>query len=78
MESLWLNEKHIEKRLDHKNQRKIATKYHSDHRKHKHDLVTKPNNNEILILEQHQRINQNKIRIQTICHFNKRTTGIRE
>ena len=47
MENLWLKEKHIEKGLDHKNLREIATKYHSDHRKHKHDLVTKPSNNEI-------------------------------
>ena len=30
---LWLNEKHIEEGLDHKNMREITKKYHSDHRK---------------------------------------------
>ena len=31
---LWLNEKHIQKELDHKNLR-VTMKYHSDHRKYK-------------------------------------------
>ena len=34
---LWLNEKHIEEGLDHKNLREITIKYHSDHRKHRYD-----------------------------------------
>ena len=42
---LQLNEKHIEERLDHKNVREITTKHHSDHRKHRYELVTKPKNN---------------------------------
>ena len=29
---LWLNEKHIEEELDHKNLREITIKYLSDHR----------------------------------------------
>ena len=33
-EILWLNEKHTEEGLDHKNLREIATKYNSYHRKH--------------------------------------------
>ena len=36
---MWLNEKHIEERLDHKNVQEITTKYHSDHRKDRHKLV---------------------------------------
>ena len=39
---LWLNEKHIEDGLDHKNLREITTKYHSDHRQHKYELVEEP------------------------------------
>ena len=33
-EILWLNEKHIEEGLGHKNLQEITIKYHSDHRKH--------------------------------------------
>ena len=39
---LWLNEKHIEEGLGHKNLEEITTKYHLDHRKHRHELVTRP------------------------------------
>ena len=38
----WLNEKHIEKGLDHKNLREITTKYNSNHSKHRHELIEKP------------------------------------
>ena len=37
---LWLNGKHIEEGIDHKNLREITIKYHSDHRKHRYNLVT--------------------------------------
>ena len=36
---LWLNEEHILDGLDHKNLREITIKYHSDHRKHRCELV---------------------------------------
>ena len=36
---LRLNEKHIEEGLDNKNLREITTKYHSDHRNHRHELA---------------------------------------
>ena len=36
---LWLNEKHTEEGLDHKNLGYIAIKYHSDNRKHRYELV---------------------------------------
>ena len=39
---LWLNEKHIEEGLDRKNLREIPIKYHSDHKKHRCDLVEEP------------------------------------
>ena len=39
---LWLNEKHIEKGLDHKNWWETAIKYHYYHRKHKYALATEP------------------------------------
>ena len=38
---LWLNEKHIEERLDHKNLREITTNYYLEHRKHIHELDNK-------------------------------------
>ena len=38
---LGLNEKHIEG-LDHKHLGGITTKYHSDHRKRRYELVDKP------------------------------------
>ena len=36
---MWLNEKFIEKGLDHKNLLEITTKYNSNHRKHRYELV---------------------------------------
>ena len=39
---LRLNEKHIEKGLDHKNVRRITGKYHPDHRKHRYEPVDEP------------------------------------
>ena len=44
---LWLNESHIDERLDHKNVRGITIKNNSDHMKHKYKLVHKPKNNPI-------------------------------
>ena len=44
-EVLWLNEKHIKEGFDHKNLQEITTKYHSDHRKHRYELVEEPKNN---------------------------------
>ena len=35
---LWLNEKHIEEALDHKNLWEITTKYNSNDRKHRYEL----------------------------------------
>ena len=44
---LWLNEKYIEKGLDHKNLQEIRIKYDSDHRKHRYQLAKEPKNNAI-------------------------------
>ena len=41
-EILWLNEKHIEEGLDHKNVQQITTKHHSDPRKHWCERVEEP------------------------------------
>ena len=38
---MWLNGKHIEEGLDHKILPEITIKYHSDHGKHRHELVEK-------------------------------------
>ena len=43
---LWLNKKKlIEETLDHKNLQEITTKYYSDHRKHRCEIVDVPKNN---------------------------------
>ena len=39
---LRLNEKHIEEGLDHKSLQEIKIKYHSNRRKHRHELVAEP------------------------------------
>ena len=53
-EILWLNEKHIKEGLDQKNLGEITIKYHSDHRKHKYEIIdeTKKQPNRIFIDEQ--------------------------
>ena len=47
---LRLNEKHIEEGLDHKHLWEIAIKHHSDHRKHRYELLTELKNNAIEFL----------------------------
>ena len=39
---LWLNEKHVEEGVDHKNLREITIKYRSYHRKHRYELAEEP------------------------------------
>ena len=39
---MWLNAKHIEEGLDHKNVQEITIKYLSDHRKQRHKPVEEP------------------------------------
>ena len=39
---LRLNGKYIEEGLDHKNLQQITTKYNSNHRKHRYELVEEP------------------------------------
>ena len=39
---LWLNGKHIQEGLDHKNLREVTTKYNSNHRKHRYELLEEP------------------------------------
>ena len=40
--TLWLNEKHIEEKLGHKNLPVITNKYDEVYRKHRYELVDKP------------------------------------
>ena len=51
---MWLNEKHIKEGLDQKNLGEITIKYHSDHRKHKYEIINEPKKqpNRIFIDEQ--------------------------
>ena len=37
---LWLNEKHIEEKLGHKNLSAITNKYDQVYKKHRHELAT--------------------------------------
>ena len=39
---LWLNEKHIEERLDHKSLREVTTKHNSSHSNYRYELVEEP------------------------------------
>ena len=39
---LWLNEKHVEKKLGHKNLMIITSKYDPAYKKHRYELVGKP------------------------------------
>ena len=39
---LWLNEKHIQEGLDHKNLWEITTKYNSNHKNYRYELVEEP------------------------------------
>ena len=39
---LWLNEKHIEEKLGHKNLTAITNKYDKVYKKHRYELVDKP------------------------------------
>ena len=41
--TLWLNEKHIEEKLGHKNLPVITNKYDPVYKKHRYELVDKPN-----------------------------------
>ena len=67
-EVLWINEKHIEEGLDHDNLREITRKYHSNHRKHRYELVKEPKKhwNRIFIDE--------KLAIKVIMDFRTTTT----
>ena len=38
----WLNVKHIEEELDHKSLQKVTLKFHSNHKKHRCELVEEP------------------------------------
>ena len=40
--TLWLNEKHIEEQLEHKNLQVITNKYHKIYKKSRYKLVDKP------------------------------------
>ena len=40
--TLWLNEKHIERKLGHKNLQFIINKYDKMYKKHRHELVNDP------------------------------------
>ena len=39
---LWLNERHVEKKLGHKNLTIITSKYDPAYKKHRYELVDKP------------------------------------
>ena len=44
--TLWLNEKHIEEKLGHKNLPAITSKYEQMYKKYRHQLVNEPKNNQ--------------------------------
>ena len=44
---LWLNEKPIEKKLDNKHLPAITNKYDQMYKKHRHELINEPKNNQM-------------------------------
>ena len=42
IDTLWLNERHIEKKLSHKNLPAITNKYDEIYKKHRYELVDEP------------------------------------
>ena len=42
IDTLWLNERHIEKKLSHKNLPAITNKYEEIYKKHRYELVDEP------------------------------------
>ena len=44
--TLWLNEKHIQEKLGHENLPAITNKYDQMYKKHRHELVNEPKNNQ--------------------------------
>ena len=42
LNTLWLNEKHVEQQLEHKNLRAVTNKYDKEYRKHKYELIDEP------------------------------------
>ena len=47
---LWLNDNHIEERLDHESLRLTTVKYLAGYRKHTYELVDEPKNNQTKLL----------------------------
>ena len=47
---LWLNEKHIEEKLGHKNLSAITNKYDQVYKKHRYELVENQKNNQARFL----------------------------
>ena len=66
---MWLNEKHIEEGLDHKHLRELRTKYHSDHRKHRYELVEEPK-------KQCYRIFINEKLVKKVINVTKKTISV--
>ena len=44
--TLWLDEKHIERKLGHKNLQFIINKYDKMYKNHRHELVNNPKSNQ--------------------------------
>ena len=71
---MQLNEKHLEEEIDHTNVQKITTKYHSNHRKYRHEQVEEPKK------QCNKIFTSKKLAIKIImdcrrtiwCHFNQR------
>ena len=44
--TLWVNEKHLEEKLSHKNLPVMTNKYDPVYKKHRYELVDEPKNNQ--------------------------------
>ena len=68
-----MNEKHIEEGLDHKNLREITIKYHSNHRKHTHKLISKSKKEQCNII-----FMDKKLAIKTSAHKFREKLGFKQ
>ena len=59
---LWLNEKHIEEGLYHKNVWMTTVKHLSDHRKHRYELVEEPTKQQFYPQRISNQINHQKMK----------------
>ena len=63
LNTLWLNEKHVEQQLEHKNLREATNKYNKEYRKRKYELIDEP------IKQSHRRFIRSDLALKIIMDY---------